>query len=75
MRYIRRGILEFINYYEIKHDHVMRLNYIRDYKFLVRIFDLAGNEISYLKPSSDTFNAPVETLMIKVHFTSQQRKP
>ena len=61
MRYIRCGIPEFIKYYEIKQDHVMRLTYMGDYKFLVRIFDLGDDEITYMKRSSDNFSTTLES--------------
>ena len=61
MRYIRKGIPEFVKYYEIKNDHVMRLTYMGDYKFLVRIFDLAGDEITYINKSTDSCSTTMES--------------
>jgi len=48
--FARHGLPEMVTYYDLREDHVLRLNFIGDHKFLFRIFSLTGNEINYSKP-------------------------
>jgi len=61
MRFITKGIPQFIKYYDIKNDHVLRLTYMGDNKFIVRIFDLAGDEITYITKSTDECSTTMES--------------
>ena len=61
MHFITKGIPQFIKYYDIRNDHVLRLTYMGDNKFIVRIFDLAGDEITYINKSTDTCSTTMES--------------
>ena len=61
MRFITKGIPQFIKYYDIKNDHVLRLTYMGDNKFIVRIFDLAGDEITYITKLTDNCSTTMES--------------
>jgi len=45
--FARHGLEKMVTNYDLREDHVMRLNFIGDRKFLFRIFSLTGNEVIY----------------------------
>jgi len=47
--FARHGLEKMVTNYDLREDHVLRLNFIGDRKFLFRIFSLTGNEVIYSK--------------------------